>query len=132
MSMKAIHTFFIIMIILSLCLFGWAIQSKAESYPITLKNCIPKTWLGGIRWTGPNDYVDEPKLELKRAGSITVMLKEGRYSITHLRPHKMITKGNVTHIWPATILDYREIKVDGPGTYKFGCEEIHALVQDSR
>lgn len=107
--------------------FSFALlPSVGHATEVTFENCMPGTWVGGVRWLdGKTDYEDVPELELKTVGSLIVDLEPGLYAITHYRPKYAARDATGRIIWfPAAILDFREIKVSTfNATHSFGCEE---------
>lgn len=97
-----------------------------QKVPVTLENCTPNTWVGGVRWNDDKtDYFDVPELEIKGLGSVTAECEKGLYGITHYRPRTLVrTPDGRVGMLPPAILDYRDdVKIDKPTTLYFGCEE---------
>jgi len=122
----------ILAFVLGFCLVYVVVGHTAELSPdmrgsvlVTLENCQPQTWVGMVRWLdNKTDYEDVPGFELKYAGSISMMLPQGEYGITHYRPRIIVEIDGQTLIYPAAILEFRDVVVgDAAITFPFGCEE---------
>ncbi len=111
-----------------------AFVSFGHTTEITFENCMPGTWVGGVKWEWKDGirgnyvgstYKDIPELELKSVGSLVVDLEPGDYAITHYSPPiASIRADGTAFIIPAAMLDFREIKVSTfNATHSFGCEE---------
>jgi hypothetical protein len=105
---------------------------SASAVEITFQNCVPETWVGGVKWEWKDGikgnyegstYVDVPELELKGAGTLVVDLEPGDYAITYYQPRRIVQANGQIVVLPSKILDFIEISVeDKPFGLEFGCE----------